>query len=382
MSPQQSRVFGLDAMRCLAISLVVLGHGSAFLTTRPLAQLRGFLWEHAFLGVEVFFVLSGFLIGSILLKVTERELSFGAIRDFWVRRWFRTLPNYYLFLIINIVGFALLKPDFAFDWKYLLFLQNFAWINERFFSVSWSLAVEEWFYLLLPLCVFVGALFVKDRKRAVLYSLLSFLAVIIVIRFFYVLRTDPKWNGVIRLGVLFRLDSLLFGVLAAYWQRYGLASFLKARHIGLLIGFLAVVIALVLKDSGYANGSVLVRTFLLPMVSVGFALFLPFCSTLSWPKGLLERGVRNISLWSYSLYLVHVAALEIFLVLRAKLKISGSLLVDGTLFVLWMIACVVASAIIYRYFEKPMTDLRDSVTRSRVSTDQLSSSVAINRSVP
>ena len=99
MSGSANRVFGLDVMRALAIVWVVLVHSNYM------------LWEHwpgfpglPFVdGVGLFFVLSGYLVGGILLRyATTGSPSTWRLLDFWQRRWMRTLPNYYLFLLIKI----------------------------------------------------------------------------------------------------------------------------------------------------------------------------------------------------------------------------------------------------------------------------------------
>ena len=96
MKPETERVFGLDVMRASAILLVLLGHATvwfaSFVPVFNIGCLGGYF------GVELFFVLSGFLIGSILLRWLIDPGSTTTLFDFWRRRWLRTLPNYVLFL--------------------------------------------------------------------------------------------------------------------------------------------------------------------------------------------------------------------------------------------------------------------------------------------
>src|ERR1700685_4034092 len=133
----EQRKIGLDYLRAAAILCVVTAH-----TAEPNA--RGAL---GFIGVEIFFVLSGYLIGGILLASCSRHgnmASWPILRDFWMRRWLRTVPNYFLFIPVYIAAEH-------FRWKrpllmYATFTQNLTWPISRFFGVSWSLTVEEWFY--------------------------------------------------------------------------------------------------------------------------------------------------------------------------------------------------------------------------------------------
>jgi len=90
-----NRIYGLDILRAFAIFFVVLAHASSFLT-QPLQDI---LWHFQYDGVSIFFVLSGYLIGGILIKIIENKgATFKNLFNFWLRRWLRTLPNYFLVL--------------------------------------------------------------------------------------------------------------------------------------------------------------------------------------------------------------------------------------------------------------------------------------------
>src|SRR5579883_268892 len=118
-----ARRFGLDVWRALAITLVLVGHASFFFL--PLTSKLDAWYGLAFLGVELFFVLSGFLIGGILIA-EFRDGTFR-LRQFWLRRWLRTLPNYFLFLALNIVLYRAMNGAWPQFGLFLVFLQNFAW---------------------------------------------------------------------------------------------------------------------------------------------------------------------------------------------------------------------------------------------------------------
>src|SRR5436190_15587708 len=99
MNSELKRVYGLDILRAVAILLVVLIHGTALIGESPIGM---FTYLKIPDGVNLFFVLSGYLIGTILSKhITTEKFTLKPLLNFWQRRWFRTLPNYYLFLLIN-----------------------------------------------------------------------------------------------------------------------------------------------------------------------------------------------------------------------------------------------------------------------------------------
>src|SRR6056300_29375 len=152
------RIFGLDLLRAFAILSLVLSHSVLLM---PL-NIAKYFSPFGFDGVTMFFVLSGFLIGKILIKSLQRfELDINFMINFWSRRWFRTFPAYFLCLIvlyfITIKFFPSALPDNILN--YFLFLQNFASAQPEFFAESCSLAVEEWFYLIVPVFVFASIRF-------------------------------------------------------------------------------------------------------------------------------------------------------------------------------------------------------------------------------
>ncbi len=120
------RVYGLDVFRAIAILIVVYGH-----TGKVAPLLTDYLPAFSIIdGVELFFVLSGLLIGTIIIKTvnTPDGLSRGALLNFWKRRWFRTLPNYYLVLLLNylFVKFEIINGNLEkATYHFLFFVQNF-----------------------------------------------------------------------------------------------------------------------------------------------------------------------------------------------------------------------------------------------------------------
>ncbi|MDR1809132.1 MAG: acyltransferase, partial [Prevotella sp.] len=251
------RQYGLDIMRAAAIMFVVVGHQLDLLPS-SLENIVGFFVLD---GVNIFFVLSGFLIGGILIRTINR--SFGA-RDllvFWVNRWMRTLPPYYIVLTLLLCLYALfniylypaplsLKDTF----KYYFFVQGLAWIMPNFFSESWSLCVEEWFYLITPAFLFFLCFFLKIKpKRSLLIVAASIIAGVTAYRFFRHYTLGLDWNAgkyhfiFFYKQVVTRLDAIMYGILGAYTAYYHAGFWKKCKNIAFLLG---VIITLADHCSG------------------------------------------------------------------------------------------------------------------------------------
>jgi peptidoglycan/LPS O-acetylase OafA/YrhL len=263
------RIFGLDLLRAIAILSVVFSHTAYFL--KPLGQVHfigpvvyKFIWFVAplgQLGVELFFVLSGFLIGGLLIKTFITAPNFNGIevRNFLVRRWFRTLPNYWLILTVNIILYCVsgLLNFHPYQLLYYFFLQNL-WLPhpEAFFGEAWSLAVEEWFYLILPCCIYIAYRICKpNNKGKFLLRLLLWLVVLpAIIRFvnaFNPINSAFSEDMGIRKVVLFRLDALLYGVMMAYLVYFKKKFINRIKTYLLFIGtFGAIAIYHLISNQG------------------------------------------------------------------------------------------------------------------------------------
>lgn len=357
----ENRIFGLDIMRALAIIFVVMGHGSSLLRNAN----TEFPWIKLLDGVEMFFVLSGFLIGGILIKIFEKDepFTFKTIRNFWVRRWFRTLPNYYLILAVNIlfVYFGIIKEDFSqFNWKFFLFLQNFSSPFYGFFWESWSLSIEEWFYIFFPIILwlmYLGLFKLKvSKKNIFLISILIFLSTPFILRVFIAsnFEVDNFWLGVkILKVVIFRLDSIAFGILAAFIKKWHPNIWSKSKNYSFISG---IIISYIIMYSNWLPNDYFMKVFLISVQSFGCFLLLPkFDSIRKGPK-ILVKAFTHISLISYSMYLINLALVaEVILHNYPPWGVRSSWLLYG---IYWLIVIGV-STLIYKYYEKPIMDLRD-----------------------
>ena len=174
--------------------------------------------------MAIFFVLSGFLIGGILIKIINTQgINFKIILNFWKRRWFRTLPNYLLILTALLLIGIFYTEDFviADKYKYVIFTQNLFTEHPRFFGEAWSLSIEEWFYLLLPIFLYLGARLLKlSVNKSLLVTAAGIIICVTLFRYYRYtqISIDSRyiWDKMFRRQVLTQLDSLMFGVIGAY----------------------------------------------------------------------------------------------------------------------------------------------------------------------
>lgn len=366
------RVFGLDVMRMIAIMLVILLNGD------PLVR-RNFTWFPRFWhidGVDVFFVLSGFLIGTILIKTFEKEgFNRPTLFHFWKFRWFRTLPNYYLILLVMIAFVYVSREDMrGFSWKYFFFLQNFASATPDFFSVAWSLTVEEWFYISFPLTsIGIARLFPKWKvKPVVLSTILLFVVGPLVARFFFAFLASPdgryemmfervNFEKYFRSRMILRLDSIAFGVLGA-WIAYYYESFWK-QHTWKVFGFGAI---LYLFFRLYDFGPLFQSTFRFTICSFAILFFLPLASTVKSGPVRWAAPITYVSMISYSMYLIHRT-----LIMDGFRIYGGRPFSDAKAIIYYLAYFLLVfglSALLYKFFELPMMKLRDRGAKKNHNT--------------
>ncbi|MGB9108048.1 MAG: acyltransferase, partial [Telluria sp.] len=150
---RRPRIHGLDTLRALAVTLVVLHHYVLFVS---LESTFGWVGDVGWVGVDLFFALSGYLIGNQIMTALRSPGGLSLPR-FYARRLLRTLPNFYAVLALYALwpafrGAAPMLPL----WRYLTFTQNIGLEPGTAFSHAWSLCIEEQFYMLLPACALLA----------------------------------------------------------------------------------------------------------------------------------------------------------------------------------------------------------------------------------
>ncbi|HRB68055.1 MAG TPA: acyltransferase, partial [Chitinophagales bacterium] len=181
----KDRNIGLDILRSVAIWNVLLMHIAIVLYAAKIAPI---VWLPLPDGVDLFFVLSGYLIGRIMFKnFVFNKNSTASISKFLVSRWFRTLPNYYFLTFIVFSLEVLGKRHFFIPIYNLTFTQNLSPKIYNFYAETWSLCIEEWYYVIVPLFIFLITLGNKKRldKNMFLGIILLLIIASPIIRFFY-----------------------------------------------------------------------------------------------------------------------------------------------------------------------------------------------------
>jgi peptidoglycan/LPS O-acetylase OafA/YrhL len=372
MNSKEGRVYGLDILRALAILFVVFGHGLAVL---DLETPYRFKFLPTLDGVLLFFVLSGFLIGSILIRLIEkRGASAPVLGEFWMRRWMRTLPAYFVALMLIVVAH---KADIYQFGAYFIFSQNLASPHPPFFQEAWSLAVEEWFYLIVPFALFFGIKLLKtNTKTAVVLLVFAICVISLLIRYNLYLKYDHTWDSwsrIFRTIVITRLDSLMFGVLGAYFNYYHRPAWLRHKK-SLFLGGIAIVlldkIAIdLINPALYGQQPGLYHlVFSFTAGPIGVLLLLPLLSNLKEGKGYVFRLVTFVSLISYSLYLLHHSFVIGYVCRKFSIEfaaLTGNEPSTWMVYLLYWIASIALSFLLYKFVELPFMQLRDKYFRDK-----------------
>ena len=355
MNNNATRNFGLDLFRALAILLVVLSHGKFLLNG---TVLENFPFVKILDGVDLFFVLSGFLIGGILLKSSSEGFNWQGIAHFWKRRWLRTLPNYYLILFLNFIFIScgIISGDLTvFGWKFIVFLQNFTKPLIGFFWESWSLAVEEWFYIFTPLLLWLLLKKFKLKVSFLIVTLVLMLGPLLYRAYSFDSTLDDFWFDVkVRKVALMRLDAISFGLLLAWVYYFHKNLWDKWKKAALVLG---LGIVFFLLNNTASNSTFYRQVFYFSITPLAIALVLPWAEgiTSSWKR--LVAAVTHISKISYSMYLINLALVA--QVIGLNFPVTGN--ADGIMkyLIYWGIV-ISASSLLYYLVERPILKWRDN----------------------
>jgi peptidoglycan/LPS O-acetylase OafA/YrhL len=369
-----SRIPQLDGLRAIAILLVLVTHFWSYPAGfEPINRLARTGWA----GVDLFFVLSGFLITRILLDARDSPRYY---RDFFARRVLRIFPPYYallgvVFILLPLHGTSPELQAVVRDWPlYVGYLANVALVLHGWqlfpLDITWSLAIEEQFYILWP--------FVVRRLplRGLLLVLAGMVVVVPLIRTVAWLGLGVGWMATHML-TFFRLDSLAMGGLVALALRRGLLGGPALRRVALsVLAMVGPLLLLLIETDRFRRDSLLAGTIGYSLLAIFFGALLVCCLLAGshLPRLLSSPALRRIGVVSYGIYIVHPLCFLVVGAALAKLGVdvhhlTGSPLANaGLALLIFSISAYVLAELSFRYFERPILVFKE---RFRSSAPEL-----------
>lgn len=338
--------------------MVMLYHYVHFLAERtPIANRIVTFTESFHIGVDLFFIISGFLITGRLLATKESPRYYGG---FYWRRFLRIMPPYFLFLAVALILQPIAIEASDLPW-YGLFATNllifFFGAQPPLLAPLWSVALEEQFYLIWPTVV----KWLTEYRLLVLAIVLIVLQPILRALFPYQLYMNP----------LTHLDGLLFGVLLCVGlSRY--RAMLEGKKRGIVIAALLAVVYFIVRglfvDLRYWTSNPLAQTLDFTVVTIAFSSLVLYAllQPASWFSRILNGPLfQSFGKLSYSLYLFHM----LWLTLWMQVYVPPSNLTGVAALVVVLIQTIGLAVIswcfsyyLWKYFESPILNLKDKVS--------------------
>lgn len=323
----RNNVQGLDLLRGLCGYIVAICHFQLLVNKIKYFEYISILF------VEFFFILSGFVLAPQIIKIIEEKKK---IIIFFQRRWMRTIPLYILSLIIvSLITNNIFNKDF---FLYLFFLNKSIpnLLNSDYFAVAWSLAVEEYFYLIFPIIIYF--FFNKNNFKKSSIILFIFLSLIC---FFFSFFVDSNFY---RTGTFLRIDSILLGFLLSV---FSIEKKIKIHHV-----FLTFITLVFLYWLYYKNQIYHFETFYNKILFLNLMKLISIFTLLLFYKinfgNFFSRLFKLLANQTYSIYLLHLP-----LIYLINSNIITNFGLTGFCILLFCL-----SSVIFYFFEKPILLLR------------------------
>jgi len=383
ISSPEKRYFGFDIVRAFSVILVMNMH---FLQHSSIIFGVNYFLIPLPDPVDMFFVCSGFLIGyHFLIDMHKTEkVDFKFTGRFLIMRWVRTLPAYYIMLVFLVFFSILATKQIKIPYLNFLFLQNLILNKSTFYRETWTISVEEWFYISFPLLFILFSKVLKFSKNSIYLFVLFFMLIgsislkIYYYYFVYTSHTFENWANYFREIVVLRLDTIAIGLLAAYICYHYEDKWLKYRFKALSIG-LTIYILSIFYYWAWSNEMLRIEKPELPQLSwvnsfahnsfstfyhyilfyfvspISVALCLPFLKTIKYKSNALNKFVLYTSLISYSLFLIHGTFLLTVATIIYTTGISKSIIL---IYIIWMLLSYILSDLYYNKVELPFMNKR------------------------
>ena len=360
------KFLGLDHLRALAISLVFIYHYTSFAHPQWMNyNIIHFGW----CGVDLFFVLSGFLISNQLFEEWKKTTRIR-LGTFYLKRIFRIFPPYFFVLLIYIfIPSFHERETLAPLWKMFTFTQNYNQDIPTYgtFSHAWSLCVEEQFYLLLPLILILVFSSLLKQKSGWLIPVIFILTLMFRWMSWNIYLKPNQdlddfvinWYRLIYYPTYTRLDGLITGVgIASVYQfrKSWVSYFNRFANRILLAGLVVFIISFYICIDQHAAPATL---FGFSIIAIAFGLFV---LSAIMPGSILFRlksfATRNLATLSYSLYLSHKGIIH---VTQKGLTAIGIRNDSNLTLLICMITCIAGALFMRLIIEKPFFRLRNRV---------------------
>jgi peptidoglycan/LPS O-acetylase OafA/YrhL len=360
-----NRLYGLDTLRAIAIIIVLIYHYKVVVSRE---NIFGFMSQLGWTGVDLFFVLSGYLIGNQILSAFAKGQDFS-LKLFYIRRFLRTLPNYYFVLALYFIfPIALSGTATAPLWSFLTFTQNLDMRAGETFTHSWSLCIEEQFYLIFP----VIALLIAYARRSIMLAWIAIAGAMLLAMFLRGFNWYAHGETAISMQSFMehiyyssftRFDELLPGIAIALLKNFHpttYATLLRRGNLLLAVGLASLgIMFYVFQNYAYIDNygnTFLVTTFGYSFLAISFAiLVLAALSNNSLLHRIRIPGAASLALWSYAIYLIHK---PLFQVLKAPLIEYGIDINGWPGVTIIMTVSVFCGWALYFFVETPFMALR------------------------
>ena len=285
--------------------------------------------------VEFFFVLSGFVLFPQLKKVYDNRKN---IKIFYFRRWLRTIPPY----VVALVCYSILFSKFDIDTlKYLFFIQKISenFLELDYFSIAWSLSVEEFFYFIFPIFLIIF------NKKKFIHILILFMILIYILKIMYLITNVNE--EFYRVGTFLRLDAIAFGVL--------IRIYLEKIRNNLFNIFSAILIVFTMKYFLFNLENLSIFKLFLFIILIQCFSINMIIIFLNFNKIIANKFLVNffslLSKQTYSIYLFHLFIIHMF-------SQSTFLLNSKLILILYLISLFLFSSVCYYVFEKSIVENR------------------------